>query len=117
MSSPGSDVQEVLQQHWPTLDTEIFQYICGTSAGHIHSRFRVKISHVSGIIFPYNAPPKFIYEHECCIWVLYLAMPVVITRGSHLVLACRGNDQDDSRHKHNDFLDQSINQDLSNHNQ
>ena len=34
-----------------------------------------------------------IYEHECCIWILYLTIPVVITRGSHLVLASRGNDQ------------------------
>ena len=100
MSSPGSDVQEVLQQHWPTLDTEIFQYICGTSAWHIHSWFRVEsqMSHVSGVIFhimPLEASEIIvckIYEHECCIWVLYLTIPVV-TGGSHLVLASRGNDQ------------------------
>ena len=96
MSSSGSDVQEVLQQYWPTLDTEIFQYICGTSAGHIHLVQESQISHVSSIVFPYNAPPKLL------IYVLvYLVfdLPVVITRGSHSHLACRENDQDDSRRK------------------
>ena len=56
MTSPGSDVQEVLQQYWPTLDTETFQYICGTSVWHIHFVVQSHKLATSGIISSHIMP-------------------------------------------------------------